>query len=175
MRRVLVVGVSGAGKTTVSRAITAATGLPHIELDALWHDEGWTNPGEAEFVRRVDVATAGEEWVADGNYGAVRELLWSRATHVVWLDYPRWVGSARAIRRTAGRLIRRPELWNGNREQWRTVLSAEHPIRWGWGKHPEYRARYSAMFADPAYAEVVKVRLRTPADAARWLRSLHGH
>jgi adenylate kinase family enzyme len=172
--RVLVVGASGAGKTTLSRAAAHAVGLPHIELDALWHDPGWTNPPEEEFVRRVAAATSGEEWVADGNYGAARELLWARATHVVWLDYPRWVGLVRAVRRTTRRLLMRPELWNGNREQWRTVLSAEHPIRWGWGKHPQYRTRYAAMFDDPAYAGVVKVRLRSTAQARRWLRSLHG-
>ena len=172
--RVVVVGVSGSGKSTLARSLSARTGAEHVELDALFHDHGWISPPGEEFVRRVDAATAGEEWIADGNYAAARDLLWSRATHVVWLDLPRWVGLQRVLRRTAVRVVTRRSLWNGNRERLRTVLSAEHPIRWGWEKHPGYRERYAAMFADPAYAHLTKVRLTSPRAARRWLRSTHG-
>ncbi|HVF19262.1 MAG TPA: AAA family ATPase [Mycobacteriales bacterium] len=173
MARVVVVGVSGSGKTTLSRALAARLGAPHVELDALWHDEGWTSPTRPEFVERVRAATAGDAWVVDGNYAEARPVIWARATHVVWLDYPRWLGLQRVLRRTAVRVVTRRPLWNGNRERLRTVLSAEHPIRWGWNKHPHYRARYAEMYADPAYSHVVKVRLRGPAETRRWLDSDH--
>ena len=174
MARVAVVGVSGAGKTRLARALAGRLGVPHVELDSLWHDAGWTTPTEEEFVARVVAATAADAWVVDGNYAAARPIVWSRATHVVWLDYPRWVGLQRALRRTVVRLLTRRPLWNGNRERLRTVLGAEHPIRWGWAKHPEYRERYAAMFDDPAYSDVVKVRLRSPREATRWLGSVPG-
>lgn len=174
MPRVVVVGVSGSGKTTLARALAQRTGIPHVELDALWHDRDWTNPTVAEFVARVRAATAGPAWVVDGNYAEVRPDVWARATHVVWLDYARWVGLQRSVRRTAVRLITRRALWNGNRERASTLLSAEHPIRWGWSKHPVYRQAYAAMFADPRYTDVVKVRLRSASATRRWLRSVHG-
>ena len=172
MQRVVVVGVSGSGKTRLARGLAARLGVPHVELDALWHDAGWTNPSESEFVQRVRDATAADSWVLDGNYAAARSLVWSRATAVVWLDYPRWVGLHRALRRTAARAVTRRRLWNGNRERLRTVLSAEHPIRWGWDKHPQYRERYAEMFGDPQYAGVEKVRLRTPHETRHWLNTL---
>lgn len=174
MQRVVVVGVSGSGKTTFARELADRTGAPHVELDSLWHDAGWTTPTPEDFRSRVSEATAGETWVVDGNYGDARAIVWARATDVVWLDVARWTGLQRVVRRTAWRVITRQVIWNGNRERLRTVLSAEHPIRWGWAKHPHYRAQYAAMFADPAYATVEKVRLRTPREARRWLDSVHG-
>ncbi|MFN2626302.1 MAG: hypothetical protein ABR520_09495 [Mycobacteriales bacterium] len=167
--RVAVVGVSAAGKSTVARTLAARLRVPHVELDALWHDAGWTNPSEDEFRTRVTARLVDDEWVCDGNYAAVRDLVWSRATAVVWLDYARWVGPARAIRRTGRRIVSREVLWNDNREQWQTVLSAEHPIWWSWSKHPSTRILYGEMFADPKHATRQLVRLRTPGETRRWL------
>ena len=88
--RIVVVGTSGAGKTTLARRIAAQLQLPHIELDAInwqseWRDLTRHNP--EEFVRRVTEAIQAEAWVVDGNYGPVRDRVWRRATHLVWLDY----------------------------------------------------------------------------------------
>lgn len=170
MRRVLVVGASGSGKSTAARRIAGRLGVPHVELDALQHGPGWTQ--RATFVADVEAATGGPAWVVDGNYSAVRALLWSRADTVVWLDLPRWLVESRVVRRTLVRLVLRTPLWNGNRERWRTVLHASHPIRWSWGKHPEYRRRYGALFDDPTFAHVNRVRLRSRADVRRFLADL---
>lgn len=89
--RVVVIGTSGAGKTAMATSIASALKLPCIELDRLHWEPNWealseTNPNE--FVRRVGAAiSASDAWVTDGNYGMVRDLIWERATHLVWLDY----------------------------------------------------------------------------------------
>src|SRR5258707_9298493 len=88
--RVVVFGTSGSGKTTPARRLAAALDLPCVELDAINWQPGWRSLSAIDpdrFVGRVDAATAAENWGADGNYAKVRELLWSRATHLVWLDY----------------------------------------------------------------------------------------
>src|SRR5215831_10932803 len=101
--RIVVVGTSGAGKTTLARRIADRLQLPHIELDAInWQSE-WrdlTRHDPEEFVRRVTEAIQAEAWVVDGNYGPVRERVWKRATHLVWLDYERAVIMARVISRS---------------------------------------------------------------------------
>lgn len=165
----LVIGQSGSGKTTASRVLSQRLGVPHLELDALFHGPGWVP--SPTFVADVEAATAGESWVADGNYSAVRDLLWSRADTLVWLDLPRSTTLRRTLLRTAGRLVTRPELWNGNREQLRTVLRASHPIRWTWETHARHRAAYEQRLADPRWSHLRVVRLRTAADVASWLAS----
>jgi adenylate kinase family enzyme len=120
--RIVVIGTSGAGKTTMAENIAARFGLPCIELDRLHWGPNWqalTETDPAEFIRRVEAAIAAESWVTDGNYGVVRDLIWRRATHLVWLDYSRAVIMYRVIKRSIGRAFDRKELWAGNREDWR--------------------------------------------------------
>ncbi|MCK9894160.1 adenylate kinase [Frankia sp. AgB32] len=165
MRRVLVIGTSGSGKSTLSRRLAAALAVPHVELDALNHGPDWVP--RPEFAPDVDAATSAPAWVVDGNYSAVLDLVWSRADTVVWLDLPRWLVEWRLVRRTAGRLVLRRELWNGNRERWRDVPRADHPIRWSWRKHPVYRVRYAERFAAES-PDRVCVRLVSPREAEAW-------
>ena len=88
MRRVSVVGISGARKTTLARRLAAALEVPHVELDAIFHQPGWTELPVEEFRERVRLELAAEGWVVDGNYTAVRDLVWAAADTVVWLDRP---------------------------------------------------------------------------------------
>ncbi|HEY2514248.1 MAG TPA: hypothetical protein VGI39_25450, partial [Polyangiaceae bacterium] len=86
MQRIVVVGCSGAGKSTLARAIAEGLSLHRVELDALYHGPGWVP--RSSFAEDVERETRGSAWVVDGEYGGVRELLWSRADAVVWLDLP---------------------------------------------------------------------------------------
>ena len=163
----VVVGQSGSGKSTVARRLARAIGVPHLELDAYFHGPGWVaNPS---FVQDVEQATAAGGWVVDGNYSAVRDLLWSRADTVVWLDLPRTTTVRRAAWRTLHRLVLRVELWNGNREQLRAVLRPSHPIRWTWSTAAVHRSAYEERVADPRWAGLRVVRLTTPRDVGHWL------
>jgi adenylate kinase family enzyme len=168
MHRILVVGASGSGKSTVARFLAARLGVPWVELDAIYHGADWAP--RPTFTEDVDTATRGVAWVVDGNYAPVRELLWSRADAVVWLDLPRWLVEWRVVRRSLARWVMRTELWNGNREAsplgW---LDPGHPVRWSWTKHAEYRVRYAARFTDPAWAHLLRVRLRTRAEVQAFM------
>jgi adenylate kinase family enzyme len=169
VRRISVVGNSGSGKTTLARRLAEALSVPHLELDSVFHQPGW-QPLEREVFRsRVDEFTAGESWVVDGNYSAVRDIVWSRADTVVWLDFPRhrvmWQLTARTLRRMATGA----ELWNGNRERWQNLfrMNPEQSIlAWAWTRHSVYRERYSAAQADPANAHLSFISVRTVGEAA---------
>jgi adenylate kinase family enzyme len=154
--RLVVVGNSGSGKTTMAKALSAALGVTRVELDAInwqpdWRDIATHEPDE--FFRRVAQAASGEAWVIDGNYTKARDAHWSRATGFVWMDTERWVVMRRVIWRSFSRAVTKEELWpgSGNRELFRKWLEREHPIRWAWNNWAMMRARYSAMFADGTF------------------------
>src|SRR5262245_66425581 len=117
MRRVVVVGTSGAGKTTLARALAVRLGVPHVELDALDHQPGWTPAPTERFRAEVADRLQGDGWVVDGNYARVQDVVWPRADAVVWLDLGRPLVMWRIVGRTLRRVIRGEELWNGNRER----------------------------------------------------------
>jgi adenylate kinase family enzyme len=173
--RIAVVGTSGSGKTTLAKALAAQLALPYIELDALNWQPGWRDLSRNdpdEFVRRVTLTVAADTWVVDGNYGLVREFVWRRATHLVWLDYDRAVIMYRVIRRSLVRAMLRTELWAGNRERWLHMLRPSHPIRWAWSTWARRRKEYEERIGLSDYAHLVVLRLRRPRDAKKLLRRL---
>src|SRR6516162_11097495 len=173
--RISVVGTTGSGKTTLARALSAQLGLPYIEMDALNWQAGWRDLSRSdpeEFVRRVTVAIAPDAWVLDSAYGLVRDLVWQRATHLVWLDYDRPIIMLRVIRRSILRAVLKTELWAGNRERWRNFLRPSHPIRWAWNTWERRRRETEARLRGPEYAPLIVLRLRHPREAAAAFRCL---
>jgi adenylate kinase family enzyme len=167
VRRVSVVGVSGSGKTTMARRLAEALHVRHVELDSIFHQPGWTELPDEEFRRRVGVELAADGWVVDGNYAAVRPLVWAAADTVVWMDRPRAVVMRRLVVRTVRRAVTRQELWNGNREPLTGMFRRDptkNLLRWSWMKHSEYARRYAEAPEDPLNRHLTFVRLRTDAD-----------
>jgi adenylate kinase family enzyme len=173
--RIALVGTTGAGKTTLAKALAAELALPHIELDALHWESGWqalTQTKPDEFVRRVEIAIAIDAWVLDGNYEIVRNLIWTRATHLVWLDYDRRVVMYRVVRRSFIRAALRTKLSAGNVETWRQMLRPSHPIRWAWRTWPRRRRQIENFIGRDEYAHLVVLHLRRPQAAERMVRHL---
>ncbi len=169
MRRISVVGNSGSGKTTLARQLAAVLAIPHLELDSVFHQPGWEPLDPETFRRRVTAFTEGRSWIVDGNYSDVRDIIWSRADTVIWLDPPRWRVMRQISWRTLSRMVTRAELWNGNREPWSNLFRldpSESVIAWAWTRHRVYRARYLAASADPANGHLAFIRIRTRREAA---------
>jgi adenylate kinase family enzyme len=176
VRRISVVGNSGAGKSTLADALAARLGVPHVELDAHFHLPGWQTRDIEDFSARVADALAGDCWVADGNYSKVREQVWARVDTIVWLDLSRWVVTHRIVRRSIARAITRRELWQGNRESWRALLSRDAErsiIRWSWTHQSIYRQQFGELLAPGTQPPgVTVVRLTSPRQVRRWLAEL---
>ncbi len=166
------VGVTGAGKSTLARALSRRLGLPYHEMDALYFNgPDWAvNDELTEDVSRL---TAEPCWIVDSlGYPEVRDLLWDRADTVIWLDYPKRAVMPRVLRRSLRRTVTREVLFGGNRETWRDWLSREHPARWAWSQHGPRRREIERRVRDPRFAPLDTLRFRHPNDTAAWLASL---
>jgi len=166
--RVAVHGASGSGKTMLATALAARLGVERTELDALFHLPGWTELPVDEFRAAVAVRVAESGWVIDGNYPTVRDLVWARAQLIVVLDLPRWRVMAQLLRRTVTRGTARTELWNGNRESLRNLVSTDdgrNVVLWSWRTHHRYHDEVPAEArAEAPHARVVVLRDRRSAD-----------
>lgn len=161
-RRVAVIAsASGNGKTTLARELAGALGVACHELDAIHHGPGWTELPADELRAAVTPLVAGDGWVIDGTYrGKLGDLVLERAQLVVWLDLPVRVWLPRLLRRTARRVVRREELWNGNRETVGSALGGPNALvpyalrthRWRRRRYPVELAPYPVL------------RLRTPSE-----------
>ena len=173
MRRIVVVGSAGCGKTWLARRLACLLNLPHVELDTLHWGPGWTRPPPDTFRRVVSEATSAEGWIADGNYSEVRDLTWGRADTIIWMDYPIAVAYRRLLWRTLGRMVSRKVLWNGNRETFRgAFLEPDNLFAYVRKTHRRRRESYAELFASPDYAQVRRIRLRSPGQVRGWLRSV---
>jgi adenylate kinase family enzyme len=165
--RIAVVGTSGSGKTTVARELARRHGVPHVELDSLFHGPGWAETPAEEFRRRVAAATDGDGWVVDGNYDSkLGDLVLGRADTVVWLDLPLRVALTRVTRRTVGRIRTGEELWNGNRESWRGgFLGWESMFVWTIRSHLRHRRARAERLARYPGLRVVRLRSRPEVES----------
>lgn len=173
LRRVAVVGTSGSGKTIHASKLALRLGILHVELDALYWGPDWTPTPREAFRERVAQALSGDAWTTDGNYSAVRDVVWGRADTVVWLDYAWPIVMGRVTWRTIYRSVTGQELWHGNRERLREAFFGSDSIIW-WSLQT-YRRRkreYPLLFGRPEYAHLTVVHLRSPRSAREWLASI---
>ena len=177
MQRVSVIGISGAGKTTVGKAIAKTLDVPFVELDGIHHQPGWIELPAEELQARLRPIVDGDAWVIDGNYTSrgAQDLIWPRADTVVWLDLSRAEVMRRVIRRTIRRAATREELWNGNLEPWSNFFDPrpeKNIITWTWTRHPTTRAKYAEKIEDPGWSDLDFIRLRVPAEVDAFLENL---
>jgi adenylate kinase family enzyme len=173
VQRVVVVGSSGSGKTTVARALAERLRAHYVELDALHHiGPSWTEATADELRKAVTQELAGRErWVVDGNYyGKLGDLVLRQADTVVWLDLSLRTCLARLWSRTTRRIRTNEELWGGNRETWRGAFWGRESLFWWTIRHHRSRQRrWPSRFA--GLPDLVVVRLRTPDDVGAFLRA----
>ncbi|GAA0914567.1 MULTISPECIES: hypothetical protein [Streptomyces] len=172
-KRIALVGPVASGKSTLAAAIAAHTNLPHIDLDNLFWGPDWTPVASHVFHTRLADALAADTWIADGNYGGeAAEILLSRAELVIWLDLPLRICLPRLVWRSLVRAATRQELFAGNRESFRHLLSPDSILRWGPAHHHRHRRRWESRLAPDRACGLPIVRLDHPAAVTARLRSL---
>ncbi|MCO5193865.1 MAG: ATP/GTP-binding protein [Anaerolineae bacterium] len=173
-RRINVIGTTGSGKTTLARHLADCLGYRHIELDAINWQPNWTELPYTAFREAVAEAVSAEEWVLDGNYSRVRDLVWARTDTVVWLNYSLPVMMSRLWRRTWKRTIGGEVLWAGNRESvTKQLFTRDSILLWQLQTYKRRRREYPHMFAQPENAHLRIVEHNSPRATRRWLTNIN--
>lgn len=171
LRRVIVVGSSCVGKSTLAARLTQVLDVPRIELDEIHWGPGWTTDPPDVFREKVEAAVAEPRWVCAGNYAIVRDLVWSRATALVWIDLPFARTFARALRRTAVRTLTREQVCGDNRERWLGFFDRDWIPYWVIRTWRSTRVGIGALIEAGDYAPLDIVVLRSPADVERFVEA----
>ena len=144
-----------------------------VEIDAVHHLAGWEpNPN---FVADMTAALDIPDWVCDGNYRPVEEVVRGNADIIVCFDLPRRQVMRQVVVRTIRRFVTREELWNGNREpasNFFRLAPEENIIRWTWKYHGHRKRRMEESERTGAWNHAQVVWIRSHAEADAWLDSL---
>jgi adenylate kinase family enzyme len=101
MRKILLIGGGGSGKSVLAARIAAQIGLPLIHLDALFWKPGWVETPREEWRRIVEKLVQRDAWVMDGNYGGTLDLRLAACDTALFLDFPPIVCLWRVLKRRA--------------------------------------------------------------------------
>lgn len=166
MRRVVIVGSAGAGKSTLAARLGVVTGLPVIHLDREFWRPGWVRPSDTEWYARLDALLAGEAWILDGNFASTMERRFAAADTIVVVDPPTLVCLWRALFRSiVGRSRRRADLADGCSERIDLAF-----LRWIWRFRRDSRPKILRLIGALEGGQRIVV-LRSDADVRRFVAS----
>lgn len=151
--RVVIVGTSCSGKTTLAKAIAAKANIPHIELDVLYWKPGWVGTSEIDFHEKIKQAiTASDSWVLSGNYNAAKGITLPIATDIVWLNYPLYKNLWWGVKRSLQRIVSNKEVFEGCKETFcLTFLSRKSILLWIWNTHSRRKAEFARLLTRKNY------------------------
>lgn len=166
MKRVLVIGPGGAGKSTFARRLGQALNIEVKHLDKFYWRAGWTKPSKEDWLQTVTELTSADSWIMDGNFGGTLELRVKHCDTIIFLDMSRLLCLWRvAKRRLLYRNRSRPDMAEGCAEK----LDREF-ISWVWNYSRRSRPRVIKLLDEHAGSKRV-VWLRSNADVERFLVS----
>jgi len=173
-QRIAVVGSVGSGKTTLARELAQRIGAPYIELDSLRYQPDWIEVPDQIFREKVVKSVGMDQWVIDGNYASVRDLIWLRAQLLVWIDFPIGVTLWLLLRRTFSRLFRKESFAGGNQEQIGRLFGRQSILVWAIKSHGRRRQQFEELLSQSRYAHLQVVRLHSPSAVRNWLAAMPG-
>ncbi|HJR80699.1 MAG TPA: hypothetical protein VJ821_11550 [Anaerolineales bacterium] len=177
-QRVVVIGTTSSGKSTLAARLAERFDMEFIELDALYWEPDWQGASLEVFRARVEKSIQAERWVVAGNYHVVRDLIWPEAQAVIWLDYSLSRIFWQLTRRTFVRWWTQELLWGTNRERLWThfkIWSQESLFNWLFKTYWRRKREYPMLLSLPEHRHLVLIHFEHPNETEAWIKSLSGH
>jgi adenylate kinase family enzyme len=167
MRKVVIIGYGGAGKSMLARALGAILAVEVIHLDRYFWHPGWVETPRERWREVVKELVARDAWVMDGNYSSTMDIRMPAADTIIFMDVPRW----RCLWRVTIRLIRyrgksRPDLPLGCPEKLDWAF-----LKWIWDFPKSHRPEFAKLFAEHALGRTIVI-IRSPREVGALLTAL---
>ena len=164
MRRVLVIGPGGSGKSTFARRLGQKLGIEVKHLDSYYWRADWTKPSNEDWLNTVNELLSGESWIIDGNFGGTLPVRVERCDTIIFLDMPRLLCLWRVTkRRLTYRNRSRPDMAEGCNEK----LDLDF-ISWVWNYASRSRPKVVKLLTEKKSSKKI-VWLRSSAEVERFL------
>jgi len=166
MKKIMLFGCPGSGKSTMALKLHEVTALPVVHLDRLWWLPGWRETTKEDFDRKLQQELEKPEWIIEGNFSRTLAKRLEYSDTAVFLDYSRWVclwGVVKRVMRSYGKS--RPDMGEGCPERFDLSF-----LRYIWHFRKKNEQRYLEMLKELNGQEVVILRSRREGE--RWLSQL---
>jgi len=170
-QRIVILGTTGSGKTTLAKRLSKKLGIPHVELDALYWNPNWVETEVKPFREKIKNALDQETWVVDGNYSKGRDLIWPKAQTVIWLNYSFFTILRQICKRTFANSKAKKELWPGCPETFHKQLLTKDSI-FVWFLRSYWKKRRTIPEYLKEYPDLRVIRVRSPKELDEKLSSL---
>lgn len=177
MKRIVILGPTGSGKTTLGLRLAEKLGVKPVDLDDLhWKpaSEGaWQHRTTEEMYVLAEAAASGDKWIIMGNYSKVKDAVWPRADAFIWINYPFPRVFWQLLKRSVMRAIDKNPICNGNTESWRIMFSRKSIMLWLFQSYWRLEKRYEEHFAGAGNNPAARyIRLRSPKATEEFISSL---
>lgn len=175
MKRINVIGTTGSGKTTFSKELATALGIPYVQLDELFWKPNWVESTDEDFLSKVASAVSSDTWVLDGNFSRTTHIKWQRADTVIWLDFSYLTTFTQLLGRTIKRAIKKDELWpnTGNKESFRKSFFDKSSILiWFLQNYGRNKQKYENVMQSHEFSHLNFVRLTNRKEAREFIENI---
>jgi adenylate kinase family enzyme len=173
-KRVVVIGVTSSGKSTLAETLARRFDMEFVELDALHWEPNWQEAPLEVFRARVEKATEAKKWSVAGNYHVVRDIIWPKAETIIWLDYPFRIVFWQLSRRTFKRWWTREVLWGTNVEPFFVhfkLWSQDSLFHWLFKSYWRRKREIPIVLSQPEHRHLELIRLYHPKETQLWLKN----
>lgn len=168
MKKIIIIGSGGAGKSTLAKQLGQKLELPVIHLDALFWRPGWDPMPKPEFLARMQEIMKSSQWIIDGNFGSTMDDRLQAADTIIFLHYSRYVCIQRALkRRIMYHNKTRPDMGEGCAEKIDPTF-----LKWIWDYPEEKAPQVLDKLVSHSLTKNIII-LRSPKQTNKWIQSIN--